>query len=117
MNDLCTIKYHLCFDYLLQEDTEEVHREATVLIHLDQLIKVDREQFKHQAEMPMMREEVSKTDNVTCILRVKVLVQLPDDLELNRALLEVGRLVLDHFDTYGVFLCLNEHLTTCPKVP
>lgn len=61
---------------LLREDTDERSAQASELILLDQLVKVDTEKLKGETQMLTMNESILETEEVMVIVLVVLAVQL-----------------------------------------
>ena len=61
---------------LLRKDTHQGSTETSELVLLDKFIKIDTEQFKHQAKMLAVNKGVLESQDVMLIVLIEFLVQL-----------------------------------------
>lgn len=97
---VCELTANLC-----QEDAKESHGQSSKLVLLDQLIQVEAEQLKHQAQMVLEDEEGMHPDKMMLVIWIADFVQVLQDPNFDTGLVVKCCLVLD--DLYGYHLpCL-----------
>lgn len=81
--------------HLLQKRADEGERQPPELVVLDELVQVDRQQLKGQAQVLVVHKVVQQAHDVVGVLGVCPLVEELQDGDLHARLLKVGPLVLD----------------------
>ena len=61
--------------HLQNEEAQEVHGEPPELVVLDELIQIDAEELKHEAQMAAVHEEVAHAHDVVLIVRIAPCVE------------------------------------------
>ena len=84
---------------LLREDPHKRCAQPSELVLLDQLVQIHRQQLKHKTQMLPVNESVLQPQNVVVIVLVHASIEQIQNRYLHHALIEVGRFVLDHFDS------------------
>ena len=84
--------------HLLDDDGDEREGEAAVVVPLEDLVEVGVQALKDDAEVARVHEVVEDADDVVLARGVVRLVEELEDAGLHDGLVEVGGLVLDHFD-------------------
>lgn len=69
--------------HLVKEGAQEVHRQASKGVPLDQLVQVYVEQLKHEAQVPAAVKKVQHAYYVVLVVGVGALVQVLQDPNLN----------------------------------
>ena len=62
--------------HLRQEDSQQTHGQPSVLVLLDQLVQIEVEQLKYQAQVVLEHEEVVHSDNVMLIICIPKPIQI-----------------------------------------
>lgn len=81
----------------------------------DQLIQVEAEQLKHQAQVVLVDEEVLHPDEVMLVFRVADLVQELQDAHFDTSLVVEGCLILDDLNSHNLPSLLAYALGHLPK--
>jgi hypothetical protein len=76
MNQVSLVQKTQRIQKLLREDSDERSAQASELILLDQLVKVDTEKLEGETQMLTMNESVLQTEEVMVIVLVVLAVQL-----------------------------------------
>ena len=79
------------------EPLDQVEGESLEVVHLDELVQVDREHLERYHEVLSEHELVKSSDDVLLVLGVSV-VQVPDQLGLDQTLLVQPLLVLEDLE-------------------
>lgn len=91
--------------HLRQENAQQPHRQPPELVLLDQLVQVEIEQLKDQAQMLPKHKEIVHPNNVVLIVCIPQPVQVLQHPDLHSGLVIEGCLILDDLDRYH-FSCL-----------
>jgi hypothetical protein len=102
VDDRCSLEDRQGCEELGDEDAHEVRGETAKLILLDELVEVDGEEFKDEAQVSAVDKVVGEANKVVGVVGVVLLVERLEDLHLNEALIKVGGLILDHL--HSIFL-------------
>lgn len=76
MNQVSLVQKTQRVQKLLREDSDERSAQASELILLDQLVKVDTEKLEGETQMLAMDESIFQTEKVMVIILVVLAVQL-----------------------------------------
>ena len=85
-------------EQLLRKNAHKRGTQAPELILFNQLVQIHRQQLEHQTQMLSVDERVLQPQNMMVIVLVHATIQEIQHRHLHHALVEVGSLVLDHFD-------------------
>jgi hypothetical protein len=116
VDQLCLSQQSKTVDQLLSENAYKGRGQSAELILLDQLVKVDAEQLEDQTQVLPVDEGILQSQQMVVVVLVHLLVQLKvrqqscatrarkgthqiEDRHLHHTLVEVGRAVLDNFDS------------------
>ena len=101
--------------YLRQKDAQQPHGQTPKLVLLDQLIQVEAEQLKDQAQMILEDKEVMHPDNVVLIIRVSQPVKVLQHPHFHSGLVIESCLVLNNLDCYNMACVLADAFCHLPK--
>ena len=79
--------------YLVKERAQEVHRQASKGVPLDQLVQVHVEELEDQTQVPAAVKEVQHAYYVVLVVGVGALVQVLQDPDLDLGLQSTGILI------------------------
>jgi hypothetical protein len=85
---------------LLGKYPDKGSAQSTELVLFDQLIKINAEQFECETQMLTVDECVLETKQVMVVILVILAVEQIQHRNFHHTLVEVGRLVLDDFDSH-----------------
>jgi hypothetical protein len=83
---------------LLCKDAHQRGAQTSELILLDQLVQVDRQQLKDQAQVLFVDESILQPQNVMIVVLVHSPIEQIQYRNLHHTLVKVSRLVLHHLD-------------------
>ena len=101
--------------HLRQKDTQQAHGQPSELILLDQLVQVEVEQLKDQAQVVFEDKKVVHPDNVVLILCISQPVQILQHPYFHPCLVIEGCLILDNFYCYHLSCLLAYAFRNLPK--
>jgi hypothetical protein len=76
MNQMSLVQKTQRIQKLLREDADECSAQASELVLLDELVKVDTEKFEGETQMLTMDKSILQTEEVVVIVLVVLAVQL-----------------------------------------
>ena len=96
MHNIVLIEIVQAYQYLDGKPLDQVQGEALEMIHLDELIQIDREDLERDHQMLSEDELVESPDNIFLVFRILV-VEVLDQLCLNQTLFVETLFVFQYF--------------------